>query len=278
MAPARFAHASLGNGSEAMQRVEPSPSWIAPEPPVAVPSPMLVQEWRHCAFLHWSFDPDVLRPHVPPNLELDLHAGLAWASLISFSIPTFRPGSLPPIPGMRSGAESHLRTYVVDRTGRRGIWMLGVDIEPLPAAVAGRIPFLLPYWWASIRVERSPGTARYRSVRRFPGGARVHLELRVGQRRPRRELSDLDNFLTARWVLYAGIDPVLTAIDTEHPRWQFRETAVERLEQTVTRVTGLPDPGASPLVHFSDGVVARLGRPRRVAVGTNGVAALPPAG
>jgi uncharacterized protein YqjF (DUF2071 family) len=104
-----------------------------------------------------------------------------------------RPGRLPPIPGRQSGAESHLRTYVVD-VGRRGIWMLSVDIDPLLAAVGGRIPFFLPYWWASIRIDR----ARVRHDTRPPDGSSGEpastSRWRSVERQPRRELSELDDF------------------------------------------------------------------------------------
>jgi uncharacterized protein len=274
-APCRFVSAAAGNAASDMRDVEPSPAWIAPKPPVPVPRPMLLQEWQHCSFLHWSFEPAVLRPRVPPNLDLDIHDGRAWVSLISFAIPTMRPGRLPPIPGLRSGAESHLRTYVIDVLGRRGIWMVSVDIDPLLAAVGGRFPFLLPYWWASISIDRGEGSVRCTAIRRVIGGGRLDVDLAIGRRLPRRELSELDDFLTARWMLYAGIPSVLTAITTDHPPWVLRRTTVGRLEQTVTRAAGLPDPDAPPIAHFSDGVTARLSPPRRVPVLGTALAQLP---
>jgi uncharacterized protein len=236
---------------------------------------MLIQGWRHCSFLHWSFEPDVLRPTVPPDLDLDIYDGRAWVSLISFAIPRMRPGRLPPIPSLQSGAESHLRTYVVDRVGTtRHLDALGRH-RPAPRRVGGRIPFLLPYWWASTRIDRGEGSVRSTVIRRVVGGARLDLELAIGRRHPRRELSELDDFLTARWLLYAGIPSLLTALTTDHPPWALRRTTVERLEQTVTRAAALPDPDAPPIVHFSDGVTARLSRPRRVPVLGSALAQLP---
>jgi hypothetical protein len=50
---------------------------------------------------------------------------------------------------------------------------------------------------------------------------------------------------------------------------------VGRLEQTVTRAAGLPDPDVPPIAHFSDGVTARLSPPRRVPVPGTALAQLP---
>lgn len=227
---------------------------------------MLYQQWRDCSFLHWSFEPAALMPHIPRGFELDLHEGRAWASLISFRIRLMRAGPLPPVPGLASALESHLRVYVRGPDGRFGIWMVSLDIDPLAAAAAGRFGFALPYWWADMDVSRAPDLARYTVRRRGGRGARLELELGLGETVDPSALTDLDHFLTARWVLYGGAGPVRTAILTQHPRWVFRRVDVRSLEQNVLRVDGLPSVGAPDRVHFSDGVDARLGWPQPLLV------------
>src|SRR4051812_1078630 len=235
---------------------------ISPDPPVAVGAPMLLQSWRDVSFLHWALPPDVVRPHVPRGFELDLAEGSAWVSLISFSMPKLRPGPLPPIPGLSSAIESHLRTYVLGPDGRRGIWMLSLDMSPIAAAVLGRFVFVLPYWPARMEVSRRDDMVRYRTQRRLGPPAMLDLRIELAREAPDAELTNLDHFLTARWVLYAGAGPVLTAMPTEHPRWRFRGARVGRLRETTTRETGLPAMGEPDLVHFSDGVDARIAWPR----------------
>ena len=223
---------------------------------------MLYQEWRDCSFLHWSFEPLALQPHIPPGFDLDLHEGRSWASLISFRIGYMRAGPLPPVPGLSSALESHLRIYVRGPDGRRGIWMVSLDIDPVAAAMAGRFGFALPYWWADMAVSRTADASRYRVRRRGGRGARLDLHLAIGEPLQASSLSELDHFLTARWVLYGGAGRVRTAILTQHPRWKFRTVEIARLEQNVLRVDGLPVVGAPERVHFSDGVDARLGWPQ----------------
>ncbi len=222
---------------------------------------MLLQAWRDVTFLHWPLDPAALRPLVPPAFEVQTAEGSAWISVIAFAMPRIRPGGMPPIPGIASANETHIRTYVRGPDGRAGIWMTSLGIDPLAAAIGGRIPFALPYWWADMDVEREGDVVRYR-VRRRLREARFDLDVRAGRPYEDAELSDLDHFLTARWVLYSGLGRVRAAILVEHPRWPLRRALVERLDQTLTRSDGILLPDRAPLAHFSDGVDARLSWPR----------------
>ncbi|HEV3474686.1 MAG TPA: DUF2071 domain-containing protein [Actinomycetota bacterium] len=238
-----------------------SDPWSDPEPPVRLARPMLYQAWRDCSFLHWPVDAAAVRRHIPRSFEVDTFEGRAWVSLISFRIDRMRMAGLPHVPGLVSALESHIRIYVRGSDGRRGIWMVSLDIDPLQAAVLGRFGFALPYWWADMEVSRAADSARYRVRRRAPGAGTLDLDLGLGQPVPETEVSPLEHFVTARWVLYGGVPSVRTAILTEHPRWVFRRATINRLEQTVTKVDGLPPLGDPAMVHFSEGVDARLGWP-----------------
>lgn len=232
----------------------------SPDPPRTVEWPMLIQEWRDCAFVHWRYPADAVRPHIPATFALDLADGSAWVSSITCRMPLIRPSWLPSLPGLRRTIESHLRTYVVDPEGRRGIWMLSLDVDPIAAAAIGRV-FALPYWAARSTVERDRESAAYRVERRAPGRGRLDLELELGTHLPEEDQTELDEFLTSRWILYAGVGRAVAAIFTEHPRWHFREAAIRTLSQTHTNEVGLPTPRGDPLVHFSDGTSAALSWP-----------------
>ncbi len=237
-------------------------AWTRPDPPVHVARPMLLQAWRDCAFLHWSVDPDALRPLVPAPFEIETFEDRAWISIITFRIERMRPGMLPAVPGLRSAAETHIRTYVAGPDGRRGIWFTSLDIDPPQAAFLGRFAFALPYWWGSMHIERDGVAFRSRVERRRPGRGRFELDLLVGEPFTDAELTDRDHFLTARWLLYNGLGPVRGALFAEHPRWPLRHATVVSLEQSLTEADGLPPLEGDPIVHFSDGVDARLSWPR----------------
>lgn len=162
------------------------------DPPYRVPRPMLFQDWRDCSFIHWPYEPDAVIEHVPRGFELETYGGRAWVSLITFRIARMRPGGLPAIPGLSSAVESHLRTYVIGPNGRRGIWMLSLDIAPLAAAVLGRA-FALPYWWSKIHVSRQGAVVRNTVRRRLGGDARLQLGLKLGLAISHETLGDLDH-------------------------------------------------------------------------------------
>jgi uncharacterized protein len=220
---------------------------------------MLFQEWEDVVFVHWPCEPDALSPHVPDGLGLETFNGAAWLSLISFRIPRMHPMGLPPLPGLGSGTETHIRTYVEAADGRRGVWLLSVDFEPALGAAIARGVFWLPYWWSPHGVEKVGGRTRYLARRRWPADARVEVSVEPGgaSRTTRR-----DHFLTARWFLFLRYGPLLLASPVEHPRWPLRSASLIALEETVTRRTGLPPPPEDPLVHYSSGVPARIGFPR----------------
>jgi len=235
--------------------------WIGSEAPRAVERPMFLQDWSNLAWLHYPYDPDLVRPHIPSQLSLDLANDRAWVSVVTFRIPHMRASVLPPVPGLRAATESHVRTYVVDPAGRRGIWMMSLDIDPLPAAVIGRA-FALPYWWANASVRHTARSASYSVERQLPDGARLSLDLSLRAHVDPPEQSDLDRFLTSRWILYSGVGPVVAAMLTEHPPWQLRRASVKRLEQTYLARLGLPASDEEPLAHFSEGTPAALSWPR----------------
>jgi uncharacterized protein YqjF (DUF2071 family) len=238
----------------------PGDRWTNPEPPQHVAAPMLFQDWADVVFVHWQCRAADLRPHVPDGLEIQTLEGSAWLSLISFRIPSMRPGGLPPVPGIASGVETHLRTYVRSTDGRGGIWLVSVEFDPAIGAALARGLFWLPYWWSPHTVDTG-GPVRYAARRRGTGDVEVDVAVEPGEAV---EGTERDHFLTARWILFLRYGPLLMAAPVEHPRWPLRSATLKSFQETVTRRRGLPPPPEGPLVHFSPGVRARIGFPRPV--------------
>ena len=53
--------------------------------------PFLFADWERVVFLHYVIDPDLVRPHVPDSLALELHEGNACVSLAAVTMRGFRP-------------------------------------------------------------------------------------------------------------------------------------------------------------------------------------------
>jgi uncharacterized protein len=239
------------------------PTRPSPHPTVCVRVPLMHQSWTTFTFLHWAYRPKAVRPLVPPWLELDTFEGRAWITLAAFSIEGVRPPGVPPI-WPASTPEVNLRTYVVGPDGRAGAYTLSLDIGSLPAALAGRYLFQLPYRWAEAETLPSDTGVSYRGRRRW-GGPPARWDIAVTPGGATRADEPLATFLTGRWLLFTRYGARVAAIPAEHGPWPLREARLERSDQDLLRVAGLRDPKDEPVVHFSTGVRARLGFPAQTA-------------
>src|SRR5688500_16938127 len=70
------------------------------------------QNWDHLVFLHWPIDPAIVRPLIPPQLEIDTFDGQAWIGITPFAVTHLRILSLPEVPGLDHFVELNVRTYV----------------------------------------------------------------------------------------------------------------------------------------------------------------------
>jgi uncharacterized protein len=237
----------------------------APEPP-RVRRPVMLQGWRWLTFLHWRYPAEVVQARLPDRLTVETLDGTAWVGLIPFLMDGVRPPGLPPLRWLSRFPETNVRTYVRGPDGRTGLWFLSLDAARLPAVLAGRTTYGLPYFWSSMSVRRADEQVIYRARRRWPGSgdARCDARVELGEAWGERELTTLDHFLTARYRLYSTLAGRLVAADAAHPPWRLRRVAVRQLRQDLVQAAGLPAPDHEPLLHASDGTQARIGAWRPV--------------
>lgn len=230
--------------------------------PKPVRFPVMLQTWRNLTFLHWRYEPDLVRSLLPDHVELDTFDGMAWVSLTPFLLDDLRPPGLPALPWISRTPETNVRTYVRGAAGEPGIWFFSLDIGRLPAALFGRAAYAVPYVWSDMTVQDDGGRVRYAGRRRWPrSDAGYEVVVQPGAVRPAAELSALDHFLTDRFVLYSSYGPVPGRAFVEHPPWSLAGATVVRLEENLLASAGLPGPVGEPLVHFSPGVAVRISRP-----------------
>src|SRR5215468_781631 len=73
--------------------------------------PFLTARWTNLFLATYAVPDDLLRPHLPPGLELDRRDGRAFASLVAFDFLDTRVLGVP-WPGYRNFPEVNLRFYV----------------------------------------------------------------------------------------------------------------------------------------------------------------------
>ena len=131
--------------------------------------------WRGLLFAHWPVDADVLRPLVPAGLEIDTFEGRAYLGIVPFGMEDVAPRGLPALPGVSAFPEVNVRTYV--RHGELGgIWFLSLDAASRLAVEGARAAFHLPYFHASMSMQRRGPDVIYHSERRDRRGPAAILD------------------------------------------------------------------------------------------------------
>jgi uncharacterized protein YqjF (DUF2071 family) len=236
------------------------PEAVTAEAPHGIPLPVFSQAWEPTAFLHWPIDVEAAAPLMPPGCVPDTFEGRTYVGLIPLVIRRVRVFGARPIPYVSSFTELNVRLYSVDAQGRRGIVFRSLDAERLLPVVTAQSTYRLPYKWSRMSYEQRGEEHTWHSVRRWPGpaGARAHVRIAVGARRP--EPDPLAVFLTARWALHTTLPGGRTGrVVTRHPMWALHHATVRELDEDVIAAAGLPAPTGEPHVLFSYGVTARIG-------------------
>ncbi|MBV9155384.1 MAG: DUF2071 domain-containing protein [Acidobacteriaceae bacterium] len=233
---------------------------ISEYPPHPVKWPIMFQGWDCLTFVHWRYQPGVIRPLLPMELELDTFDGAAWIGMTPFILTRLRPPVLPALPWISRFPEMNVRTYVRGPDGERGIWFFSLEADRLAAVCGARLSYGLPYRWAKMAAHCDSGKVEYSSRRHF-GTGQASIAIRSG---PQINPQERERFLTARFRLYTTLAGRLAYAQVEHPRWPLQSATLLKLEQNVVHHSGVPKPSGEPLAHFSPGVYVRIGRPRWV--------------
>lgn len=222
----------------------------------------MVQQWRDLAYIHWRFEPAVVKELLPPGLEVDTFDGSAWVGLVPFSMRGITVPHMPPVPYFGSFPEINVRTYV-RREGVPGVWFFSLDVNRLIPAVVARTTYLLPYCWGRASNLIEDGVLRSKVERRWPSRAHSATAVEIGTAIPRSD--DLAVFLSARWGLYSrGLFGGLMYAPVDHEPWRLHTAHLQSIDQNIVQAAGLPAPTGEAHVMFSPGVSVRIGRPRRV--------------
>jgi uncharacterized protein len=221
------------------------------------------QKWRALLFLHWPIAPEVLRPKIPEQLDLDLFEGAAYLGLVPFTMTGVRPVGVPPVWGLSSFHETNLRTYVRLPDGDPGVWFFNLEAASSVAVRLARTFFHLPYHRARMFLEREPAgpvegpsSLLYAGVRSWPGPLPASYCLRAAPAGPVRtaQPGSLEFFLLERYILYALRKTQLYQGRVHHSSYPIQSAKLLSLDETLISAAGLARPETAPLAHFSSGV------------------------
>jgi uncharacterized protein YqjF (DUF2071 family) len=214
------------------------------------------QDWRELLFAHWPVPHSVLRRRLPAEVEIDTWHGQGWVSAVAFRLNT-RFAGWPSVPFVSNFLELNLRTYVRDHD-RPAVWFLSMHGSSKPAVWLGSKLTPLPYSHAPICLRRSG------QQRQFLCGD-AHRPLFAADFRPFGEThgaveGTLDSWLTERYSAIVGDrNGQLLHMNVEHPKWEIQPAAARVEAGRVGFPFDLDLTGPPDLVHYSDGVAAKVG-------------------
>lgn len=222
--------------------------------------PVMTQSWKRLTYLHWPYDPEVVRPFFPRGVEPDVFDGVSWVGLIPFAMQNVRVLGVR-LPYVSDFLETNVRLYGIDAEGRRSVVFLSLDADRLLPVGAARLAYRLPYVWSAMGLGQQGDELTY-TTRRHRSGVRSLIRVRVGQPV---EATPLDAFLTARWALHSHFYGRTAIARISHRAWPLRSAELLELHDGLIPACGLPKPAGPPHVLHSDGVDVRVGLPELLA-------------
>jgi uncharacterized protein YqjF (DUF2071 family) len=246
--------------SAVLQDVSHRPWPLPPGPCV------MAQSWHDLLFAHWPVDASVLRPLIPPQLQIDTFEGQSWLAVVPFRMTGVRLRGTPPLPWLSAFPEMNVRTYVTHGK-KSGVWFFSLDAGNSLAVAIARAWFHLPYFRARMRCVEMDGWIRYQSNRTHRGAPAGLLE---GLYRPIGEVfapqsGTLEHFLTERYCLYtADARGRIVRGEIHHSPWPLQPAEAEFTNNSMAEAAGVELPARKPLLHFSRRQDVVVWRPERV--------------
>jgi hypothetical protein len=149
---------------------------LTPTPPPGWP--FLRAVWANLFLATYEVPPELLRPRLPPGLELDTRDGRAFASLVPFQFVGTRVLGVG-WPGYRDFPELNLRFYV-RRGDERGVVFVREFVSSRLIAWLANTIYNEPYHVAPMRDRITDGPDRITAEYRIDFGGRTHTLRAVG--------------------------------------------------------------------------------------------------
>jgi hypothetical protein len=213
----------------------------------------MAQKWHDLLFAHWPAPVESLRKLLPKALELDTYDGLAWISVVPFTMSGVRLRGTPALPWISSFPELNIRTYVTVGS-KPGVWFFSLDAANPVAVEIARRWFHLPYFRSRMNSRVEPEGITYSSFRSDRRGSGEELEATYSAHGLAFECQPrtLEYFLTERYCLYAQKpDGTLLRSEIHHAPWSLQQAHANFAKNTMTQNLGVDTSARPHLLHFS---------------------------
>jgi hypothetical protein len=205
----------------------------------------MMQRWDDLLFAHWPISADALRDLIPEPLVIDTFERSAWLGITPFDL-RIRPRALPTLSHF---PELNCRTYVIHRD-KPGVFFFSLDAGSRLAVWGARRFFLLPYFYAKMKIQKRRDVFAYSSHRIHQSASFAGQYRPEGPVRPA-ERATIDHWLTERYCLYTYSGNQLFRGEIHHLPWPLQRATCEIAENTIAAVQRISLPNTTPLLHFS---------------------------
>ncbi len=206
------------------------------------------QSWRDLLFAHWPVPAAILRPLVPPGLELQELEGTAWLGLVPFRMAGVMRRPWPDLPWVSAFPELNVRTYV-ELDGKPGVWFLSLDASNALAVWAARRFFHLPYYRAQMALTEDGRGFQYSSSRPLAELTASYAPTSEPYLAAR---GSLEHWLTERYCLYAAApDGSLWRSEVQHHPWPLQAARATFDRNSMLEFHGITLSEPPALLHFA---------------------------
>ena len=217
---------------------------------------IMTQRWQDLLFMHFPLAPEVLRPLVPAQLELDTFDGQTWIAIVPFRVTLTSLRGLSPLPLLAPFPEMNVRTYVTHQ-GIPGVYFFSLDAANLLAVLGARLLFHLPYFLAQMHIQQQQGTFYYHSMRTGIRRPSLAFAAYDGFYRPNGPIFNADRgtleyWLIERYCLYTVTQKNrVYRVDIHHDPWPLQPAEQTSKRNTMALAQGIVLPDQPPLLHYA---------------------------
>ncbi|MFZ1363022.1 MAG: DUF2071 domain-containing protein [Candidatus Nanopelagicales bacterium] len=95
------------------------------------------QRWKDLTFIHWSIEPELVAPLLPPGTYPDVLNGKTYVALVPFDMRRIAIWKSSPVPYFGDFPETNVRLYSVDDQGRHGVVFRSLESSRLLPTLVG---------------------------------------------------------------------------------------------------------------------------------------------
>lgn len=196
----------------------------------------LSADWRNIVILSWPLDAALLRPHLPPGLEIDRFDGAAYLSAVGLTVANSRMAGIPA--GPRRYPQVNFRFYArraaADGSRQAGVVFIQQLVPYRTVALAARLLYREPFQYAPMLnaaiqddgASVSGGQCRI-AYRWRCNGLTAGLWAETDSAVPAEYAApgSLAEFLTARYWGYHGAGGALREYSVRREPWRLQTSA-----------------------------------------------------